>query len=270
MESKIATALRLKFDPVALIMTDKKPEKAMQFKEGKWGCVMWLFASAAKGKPAVADERTFGCFGGGVGLGFGNQYLKWPGGIECFYYFLSTGNENWEQGRQISDKVRPFLREESFEHFVHGERYIKNPELVKNFVEILPIRQIENKYIFFKPLKGIDPAVEKPDVIIFLPNPDQLAALVILANYAREGNEHVIIPQAAGCQSIGVYPLKEAESENPRAVIGLVDLSARLNLRKQLGRDLMTFAVPFRMFEEMEGNVEGSFLEMSTWKELLE
>jgi len=29
---------------------------------------------AAKGKAAVADIKTFGCFGGGVGLGFGNQY----------------------------------------------------------------------------------------------------------------------------------------------------------------------------------------------------
>ena len=41
----------------------------MQFSEGKWGCVMWLAVSAAKGRPAVADRKTFGCVGGGVGLG---------------------------------------------------------------------------------------------------------------------------------------------------------------------------------------------------------
>jgi hypothetical protein len=51
--------------------------------------------------------------------------------------------------------------------------------------------------------------------------------------------------------------------------VGLVDLSARLNIRNQLGDDLMTFAVPFKMFQEMESNVEASFLERPTWKNLL-
>jgi hypothetical protein len=31
----------------------------------------------------------------------------------------------------------------------------------------------------------------------------------------------------------------------------------------------MTFAVPLKMFEEMEQNVEGSFLERPTWQGLL-
>jgi len=91
MESKIAQALRLKYCPVAIVWTDDKPEKAMDFKEGKWGCVMWMLAAAAKGKTAAFDKNTYGCWGGGVGLGFGNQYLHFPGGIECFYRFLSRG-----------------------------------------------------------------------------------------------------------------------------------------------------------------------------------
>jgi hypothetical protein len=32
----------------------------------------------------------------------------------------------------------------------------------------------------------------------------------------------------------------------------------------------MSFAVPFAMFQEMEANVPGSFLERNTWKELRE
>lgn len=50
----------------------------------------------------VFDRNTFGCWGGGVGLGFGNQYLNFPGGIECFYYFLSNGNENLEFGKRVA------------------------------------------------------------------------------------------------------------------------------------------------------------------------
>ena len=90
MESLIAKAIQLKYQPVALIWSNEKPADAMQFHEGKWGCVMWLAVHAAKGKTAVADIKTFGCFGGGVGLGFGNQYKNFPGGEEGFCHFLST------------------------------------------------------------------------------------------------------------------------------------------------------------------------------------
>jgi len=31
----------------------------------------------------------------------------------------------------------------------------------------------------------------------------------------------------------------------------------------------MTFAAPYALFREMEGNVPGSFLERETWRELL-
>jgi hypothetical protein len=77
-DSKIAKAIHLKYHPVALIWSDEKPETAMQFQEKRWGCVMWLIANAAKGKSSACDIKTFGCFGAGVGLGFGNQYKNFP------------------------------------------------------------------------------------------------------------------------------------------------------------------------------------------------
>mgnify|MGYP000082516398 CR=1 FL=1 len=119
MESKIAAALSLKFDPVALLWADDKPEAAMQFKEGGWGCVMWLFANAARGKTAAADRKTFGCLGGGTGLGFGNQYLNWQGGVEAFCRFLSTGSAHLGLRREMIGS----RREEFVENLLHGERY---------------------------------------------------------------------------------------------------------------------------------------------------
>ncbi|MBW2040246.1 MAG: DUF169 domain-containing protein [Deltaproteobacteria bacterium] len=270
MESKIAGALDLKYHPVALIWTDEKPQNALQFKKGKWGCVMFMFASAAKGKTTVFDRQTYGCWGGGVGLGFGNQYVNFPGGIDCFYHFLSTGNEQWDQGRKVGEAIGKAGRGEFTDDFMYGERYVESPELVKRFVELLPIVDIPAKYVVFKPLKDADLRKEEPVVIVFLADPDQLSALVILANYGREGNENVIIPYAAGCQTIGIYPYKEVRAEKPRAVVGFTDISARKNVRKQLGKDLLSFAVPFTMFQEMEGNVEGSFLQRETWKALME
>ncbi len=60
MESKIAGAISLKYQPVALIWSDEKLAEAVQFQEGKWGCIMWLAASAAKGKAAVCNRKQLG------------------------------------------------------------------------------------------------------------------------------------------------------------------------------------------------------------------
>ncbi|KFO66908.1 hypothetical protein ER57_14085 [Smithella sp. SCADC] len=270
MESAIAKAIHLKYQPVALLWSDEKPAEAMQFAEGKWGCVMWLAVHAAKGKTAVAGKKTFGCFGGGVGLGFGNQYKNFPGGEEGFCHFLSTGNAKRQGGMEIAEKIKPFMTQESYNNFLHGERYIKSPELVENFIRALPLTDIPTAYVVFKPLSDINPVKKRPQTVIFFVNPDQLSALTVLANYGRDDNENVIIPFAAGCQTIGICPYREAQSKKPRAVVGLTDLSARVYVRKQLGDpDLMTFAVPFAIFEEMEKNVPGSFLERHTWQSLL-
>ncbi|MGE5236008.1 MAG: DUF169 domain-containing protein [Acidobacteriota bacterium] len=268
MDSAIAKAIRPPFEPVALLLTDQAPHPAKAFAEGRWGCVMWLLASAARGTPAVADRRSFGCLGGGTGLGFGNQYENWPGGIECFYRFLADGNDSWAEGRTAADTVRPGFRKESFASFVHGERYLKSAEQARAFVTALPITEVPARYVVFKPLSQVADG-ERPEIIIFLVDPDRLAALVVLANYARDDNENVIIPFAAGCQSIGLLAYREARRPRPRAVVGLMDISARAYVAAQLGRELVTFAVPLAMFEEMEANVAGSFLERDTWHRLL-
>lgn len=270
MESAVAKAIRLKYQPAALLWSNEKPSDAMQFAEGKWGCVMWLAVQAAKGKPAVADKKTFGCFGGGVGLGFGNQYKNFPGGEEGFCHFLSSGNAGRKGGIEIAEKIKPFMTKESYENFLNGERYIKSPDKVEKFIQALPLTDIPSNYVVFKPLSDVNVIKEKPQTVIFFVNPDQLSALTVLANYGRGDNENVIIPFAAGCQTIGIYPYREAQSRNPRAVVGLTDLSARVYVRKQLGdQNFMTFAVPFSLYEEMEQNVPGSFLERHTWQSLL-
>jgi uncharacterized protein (DUF169 family) len=269
MESKITKALGMEFHPVAILWANEKPINALQFKEGKWGCVMWMFANTAKGKTSVFDRKTYGCWGGAVGLGFGNAYLNFPGGIECFYYFLSNGNKNWEQGRKITEQIKPFATKEFIDDFYEGERYLQTPKQVKKFVEQMPIIDVSFEYVVLKPLKEIDINKDRPEIIVFPVNPHQLSALIILANYGRETFDNVIIPWAAGCQTIGIFAYKEARSNPPRAVIGLTDISARKNIRKQLGDNLFTFAVPFNMFMEMEKNVEESFLQRPTWKSLL-
>jgi len=88
MKSRISDAVRLNdYAPVAVMLTDDRPERATQFKKNQWGCVATLLVAASKGRTAVFDRDTFGCVGGGVGLGFGDQYGEFP-----IDYLLSTGN----------------------------------------------------------------------------------------------------------------------------------------------------------------------------------
>ncbi len=135
----------------------------------------------------------------------------------------------------------------------------------------MPFMEIPKRFVVLKPLADVVPEEDTPESVTFLADADQTAGLVVLANYGRRGYENVSIPFVAGCQAIGILPWGEARRENPRAVVGLVDPSARLYVRKTLGKDLFSFSVPYAMFLEMEGNVEGSFLRRgATWRRLME
>ncbi len=251
MDSKIAAALKLQYFPVAILFTDNKPEGAVQFKEGRWGCVISMLNVAAKGRMVVFDRQTYGCIGGGAGLGFGNTYVNFPGGIE---YFLSTGNKVFCES-EIGKKAVVYSP-----RLVQGEKYKKTPEHAKSFIDALPYYDVPNEFVVFKPIEKLLPE-DKPEVIIFLVNPDQLSGLVVLANYARHGSENVTVPWGAGCHSICIIPFNEGKSPNPRGVIGLMDISAR----KHIEKDILSFSVPYSLYLEMESNVEASFLTTDQW-----
>ena len=92
--------------------------------------------NAAKGKTVVFDRKTYGCIGGGAGLGFGNTYVQFPGGIE---YFLSTGNKEFCQTElgNVMVKNMPAIS--------HGEGYKKTPEFAKSFADALIYHIMECK-----------------------------------------------------------------------------------------------------------------------------
>jgi len=222
---------------------------------------MNFLVDAARGKTVFLEKGTVPCRGGLIGLGFAKGVSHMPGGEEGFYRFLSTGN-------------RPHLKEMGLpetgmsDDFLDGERYLKTPELVKRFVEELPSVEIFQRYVVLRPLSAVQPG-EAPLSVTVLADPDQLSALVVLANYGRETADNVIIPMGAGCHQIGIHVYREAERETPRAVVGLTDLSARLCVNPLVGDRFLTFCVPWGMFEDMENDVPGSFLERTTWRKLV-
>lgn len=240
MESRIAKELKLRYQPVAVLFADEKPAGALEFKEGRWGCVVAMFTAAARGKTAVFSKETCGCPGGTIGLGFTDEYDHVPGGIE---HFLSTGRG---------------------EGYPEGEAYIKTPELAHEFVEELPRTCIPAKYVVVKPLDEVDVESDKPELVVLFCEPDQLSALVVLANYGRPGGENVIIPFGAGCHTVCLIPYARSKNGTPKAVVGVTDVTAR----PMVDPDLLSFTVPFGMFQEMEADVPGSFLEKPDWKKV--
>jgi uncharacterized protein (DUF169 family) len=237
MESRISRELKLQFSPVAILFSNDRPDKAIQFVKGKWGCVVSLLTAASREKTAVVDRETCGCLGGKVGLCFGDAYRDFEGGID---YFLSTGRG---------------------EGYREGEAYIRTPELARTKIAQMPIADIPFTYVIFKPLEKVIEKEETPILVSFYANPDQISALTVLANYGLPGIDNVIVRFGAGCHSICMLPFHESLQPQPRAVMGMFDISARPHVPP----DILSFTVPFAMFKEMESDVPGSFLEKEAW-----
>jgi uncharacterized protein (DUF169 family) len=244
MNSRIEEALALKYSPVAVLLTNARPERATQFKEGRRGCVAAMLRAAAKGRTGVFDRKTCGCPGGGTGLGFGNCYVGFP-----IDRLLSTG------GKTELANGRTFDMGE-------GERFFESPEVAARWARALPYREVPTEFIVCKPIDQVAEG-ESVSLVLMFVNPDQLSALVTLAGFRRGAIDATVSPWGAACQSI-LFAHAEAESDNPRGVIGFFDISQR----GKIARELLSFTIPYRMYLEMESSVDESFLCTTTWKKL--
>lgn len=264
-QTHLEQALGLKYPPLAIFYADEPPLGA---KLGSPMCSMLLIAQAAKGETAVLSRKSCRCHGAAAGFGLDELYPEaFPGGAECFYRFLSMGNEDWEPGRAVLRQMKEAGAPKILlEEFAEGERFYAAPELVEEWARGLPKVKPEGGCIVIKPLARLLPG-EKPKAVAFLVNPDQLSALTVLANF-NGGVDNVRLPFGAGCICFGLLPFAEAAREKPRAVVGLTDISARFYLRKPLGRDILSFTVPFAMFEQMEADAPKSFLHCFAWRSM--
>ena len=227
--------LGLKESPLGAYYTNDKPD-GVTAKTGIHMCMIGLLQNARKkGKTVYFDKDHFGCPGGAYYMGF----LESPRpNIE---YFLSCG---------IPGELE-------------GERYIKTPELAREFFARMKPRPAPATYCVFKPIEHFE-GDEKPEVIIFFALPDILSGLFTLTNYALENTDAVYSPFSSGCGTILTRPLKEAEKDQPRAVLGMFDVSARPMVEK----DVLTLAMPYSIFLRLLENVSGSFLETESWKKV--
>jgi uncharacterized protein (DUF169 family) len=244
MKSTLVESLRLKYSPVAILLTDHTPEAARQFKDGSMGCVSAMLLAATKGRTVAFDRAHFGCPGGGVGLGFGNTYVGFP-----IDRLLSTGGQAELANGQRWDMVV-------------GERFFEAPEITDRWASAVPFREVPTKYVVAKPLDQLQDG-EPPALVWMLVNPDQMSAVITQIGYRRGSVENVVAPWGAACQSI-LFAYAECENVQPRAVLGFFDISQR----HRVDREILSLTIPYGLFLEMGSATEGSFLQTEAWKKL--
>jgi uncharacterized protein (DUF169 family) len=197
-------------------------------------CIICELAKVRNGGSFVYNSERIMCGGAKRYLGY-TETMR-PG----FEYFLSCGNKQME-----------------------GERYIKTPEMVKEFMKNQKFLPSSGKNIVFKRWDKMTEN-DEPDVVIFFAIPDVLAGLFTLANFDQTEPNGTFTPFGAGCGSIIHYPYLESRSERQRAVIGMFDPSAR----PCVPENMLTFAVPMKRFGKMISYMEESFLITETWNNL--
>ncbi len=199
-------------------------------------CIIGDIAKVRKGRTLCFDTNTIGCGGGKRYLGFASKLAP------NFEYFLSYG---------IPGKLE-------------GERYKKSPELVKEHMKHQKPSKAPGDYIIFKRIDRMEEE-DKPLVAVFFAPPDVLSGLFTLANFDERQPNGVIAPFCAGCGSIVDFPLKELQSSEPRAVLGMFDVSAR----PCVPSTVLTFAVPWPKFVRMVDNMKESFLITKSWNRVM-
>jgi uncharacterized protein (DUF169 family) len=218
--------------PITFYYTDQEGCAEMVKAPSGHQCFIGTLAKVRKGTALCFDVSSIGCFGGKRYLGFTGALMP------KFEYFLSCG---------IPGKLE-------------GERYKKSPDLVKESMKRMPAFKAPARFIVCKRWDMLEEK-DEPAVAVFFAKPDVLSGLFTLANYDEVEQNGVIAPFGAGCGSIVMYPYLERDTQRPRAVLGMFDVSARPFVSKEL----LTFAVPMNKFDRMIDNMDESFLITPSW-----
>jgi uncharacterized protein (DUF169 family) len=271
MKSTIATHLKAFFSPVAIIWSDSKPEDAVQLKKDRHGCLITMFAQAAKhGKVAAMDRETTFCPGGKVGIGFGNGYPTSEADINMFTAFFSKGVESARDKiayQQIMEKAPKFHREK----LLTGERFQSTPEKAERWMtQEVPKYDVPAQYVLYKPLDQVEEG-ENIRAVVYTVNPVQLAGLITLAGSIIEGTDPVqVSTQGGACGDIGCYVYDQEASEKPRAVLGMTGVESREKMRRLFQDDCFTLSLPFSLYQKLEQEAENSIFNTPTWEGLIE
>jgi Uncharacterised ArCR, COG2043 len=221
--------------PITYFYTDEPSQADLEASRTVERCLIGNLKQVRQGVAFVYNAKTQGCSGGKRYTGF-SQTLR-----PNFDYFLSCG---------IPGEL-------------DGERYKRDPDLVKQYLLQHPPFYAQAKYLVFKRWDKLSDQ-DEPLAVTFFATGDVLSGLFALANYDMAEPDGVITPMGSGCGSMVGYPLEQAATEKPRCVLGMFDVSARPYVMP----DELTFTIPIKRFEQLVGYMDESFLITGSWEKI--
>jgi len=150
MESAIMRNLQPEFEPMALVWSNTIPDHAFQFKKGKFGCILYLFAEASRrGRIAGGHRECITCNGGRAALGLGIDFDASDELLDRYAAVFSKGLKsasNQEAYRAQREAVPRSWRS----LYEGGERRHCKAELAREWIlEGLPRYDVPYEYVLF-------------------------------------------------------------------------------------------------------------------------
>jgi len=269
MESEIVKNLQPNLPPVAIVWSNTIPVDSLQFKKGKFGCVLYLFAEAVlHGKIAGGNRESIACEGGRAALGLGVGFDASEELLDRYAAVFSKGIKSTSklEAYQARMEAAPKSWASLYEY---GERRHCNAELAKNWIlKELPRYDISYEYVLFKPLNLTNPD-EDIRAVIFPVSVVELAGLVTLVGSVIQGTDPVRVPQGADCNSIAAFAYQEAESTSPRAVLGMLGVEGREMMHRRFNDHILTLTLPIQLFYRVEQEASDCIFQTPSWKSLI-
>jgi uncharacterized protein (DUF169 family) len=134
--------------------------------------------------------------------------------------------------------------------------------VAKKWKEAMPFTRMSKKYVVFKPLNEVVDAIP-PDIVCIFANPDQISVLVTMSGYSNGLAQNMLAPFGASCHSI-LFAYQEIGKEHPKAILGFFDIAQRY----QIPKDILSFTLPYQLYQEIEECIDESCLTTHAWKKI--
>lgn len=244
---RLSELIKLNNHAVAIYREKTIPADAFVPQNGHCTIPSLLMHCVRLGEKTAADSEHSPCHGSKSGFGFGGMGSR--------------------QRSAWSMSVIPEEERDKIAHRGSGMSYFKDPEIA--MVQMEPIKDYGDgsDVIVFQDLDDAIKENRPIEVVVFVVDPARLTALQQLASFSkRTPGPGAIMPFGHACQQVYAIPRGEGESDDPHAIIGMTDMYAR----RFVGKDQLSFAVPYKLYQRMVGDIDDSFFKKEKFIESFE
>ena len=144
------------------------------------------------------------------------------------------------------------------------EKYKKTPEMVKDYIDSLQMQRAEKTYLNFIRADKAE-TFDNVEGILFYATPDMLSGLCGWAFFDNNEPDAVVSLFGSGCSTVVSMTVVENARNGHRCFLGLFDPS----VRPFVGRDELSFTIPFSRFITMMDTMKECFLfDSHAWKKV--